>query len=89
MTEEQIHRVADVYLNFQTEDKFSSIATVEDILANDAKLSIPLYVQSFAEAEEKVAVEDAIAEWIEASAICAEECQSIVNLIEGGKTDAV
>lgn len=89
MTEEQIRRVANAYLNYQTEERFSSIATIEEILANDAKLSIPLYVQNFTEADDTIAVEDAIAEWMEAAAICSEECQSVVNLIEGGNTDVI
>ena len=89
MTEEQILRVANTYLGYQNEDRFSAIAPLEEILSNDAKLSIPLYVHNYTEADDTIAVEDAIAEWMEASALCSEECQLVAKLIERGDTHAV
>ena len=81
MTDDQIHKVSDAYLKYGEEEGFSAIASVEDILSNDAKLSIPLYVRSVSTSSDNINIDDAIAEWMEASAVCAEECQILIDMI--------
>ena len=83
MTDEQIGRIAHAYLTFSETPGFSAIASTDDVLENDAKLSIPLYVHSANESTEDVDIEDAIAEWMDAVALRAEACQEVISLIQG------
>jgi len=39
-----IEKITSAYRNFKNEDMFCSVATIGEILSNNAKLSIPLYV---------------------------------------------
>ena len=47
MTAEHIEKIADTYWNRKTVDKFSHVATYEEIKDNDYNLNIPRYVDTF------------------------------------------
>ena len=83
MTDVQIERIAKAYLTYKEEERFSAIADIETILNNDGKLSIPLYVLNPTIEEENVDLDDAIAEWMEASVVSREMCNMLVDMIEG------
>jgi len=62
LTPEHIAHIASTYLNFEPEAGYSTIATIDEIAAQDFKLSIPLYVKK--EASEKGPdLATALADW--------------------------
>ena len=52
LTEENIQKIVDTYKARQTTDKYSYLATLEEIAENDYNLNIPRYVDTFEEEEE-------------------------------------
>lgn len=61
-----ISKIASAYSNFETIPGFSNISTVDEIAANDSKLSIALYVHGSDNGEIKN-IDDAITDWVESS----------------------
>ncbi len=61
---DHIQKIVDTYLSRTNEDKYSHVASLADIKANDYNLNIPRYVDTF-EAEEAIDL-DAIAEQLKA-----------------------
>lgn len=57
LTEEHIDEIMDVYQNFDTVDKYSYVATLDEIKENDYNLNIPRYVDTFEE-EDPVDMEE-------------------------------
>jgi len=45
LTDDHITRIADVYRDFCSTDGFASVASLDEVRANDNNLSIPLYVR--------------------------------------------
>jgi len=56
LREEDIQRIVEAYEKYETQDKFSYVATPEEIKENDYNLNIPRYVDTFEE-EEPVDIE--------------------------------
>jgi type I restriction enzyme M protein len=52
LRDEDIKKTVQAYLNRQTSDKYSYLATFEEIKENDFNLNIPRYVDTFEEEEE-------------------------------------
>lgn len=52
LTEEDINRIVDAYINRVDIDKFAHVASIEEIKENDYNLNIPRYVDTFDEPEE-------------------------------------
>lgn len=52
LTPENIQKIVDTYKARETTDKYSYLATVEEIAENDYNLNIPRYVDTFEEEEE-------------------------------------
>lgn len=52
LREEDIQKITDTYLNFKTIDKYSYVATPEEVKENEYNLNIPRYVDTFEEEEE-------------------------------------
>jgi type I restriction enzyme M protein len=52
LRDEDIERIVKTYQDFQPVDKYSALATLEDIQAADYNLNIPRYVDAFEEEEE-------------------------------------
>jgi len=70
LEEEHIQKIAQTYAEFEARDGFSSIATIEQILAYGSKLSIPLYVSGtngVEDAEVLYSVEEALDGWLGSS----------------------
>ena len=55
------------YLNFEEIEGFSKIVKTDEVLKNDAKLSIPLYVKPKKDESEKKPLKELIAEWQQSS----------------------
>lgn len=56
LTGENISKITDVYLNRKTVEKYSYLATLQEIAENDYNLNIPRYVDTF-EAEPEIDIE--------------------------------
>jgi len=50
LTEEHIDKIVNTYLNREVIDKYSNVATLEEVKANDYNLNIPRFVNTFEEA---------------------------------------
>lgn len=49
LREEDIQRIVETYERYETEDKYSYVATIDEIRDNDFNLNIPRYVDTFEE----------------------------------------
>lgn len=54
LTPENIQKIVETYKARQTTDKYSYLATLEEIAENDYNLNIPRYVDTFEEEEEEI-----------------------------------
>lgn len=57
LREADIQRIVDAYENYENEDKFSYVASIDEIKENDYNLNVPKYVDTFEE-EEMVDMEE-------------------------------
>ncbi len=64
LTEEHVNKIVQTYLNRETIDKYSYVATLDEVKENDYNLNIPRYVDTFEEEEpvDLQAVSERIAE---------------------------
>ena len=51
LTEEHVNKIVQTYLNRETVDKYSYVATLDEVKENDYNLNIPRYVDTFEEEE--------------------------------------
>ena len=51
LQDEDVDRIVDAYINRKTVDKFSYVATIDEVKENDWNLNIPRYVDTFEEEE--------------------------------------
>lgn len=51
MTDEDVNKIVETYRNRETIDKFSYVASLDEIKENDYNLNIPRYVDTFEEEE--------------------------------------
>jgi type I restriction enzyme M protein len=74
LSDSHLQRVVAAYEAFKDEPGFAAVATLADLRAKDANLSIPLYVSSASKAEQESAkygvdgLDKALAEWLDSSA---------------------
>ncbi len=62
LEDDHINKIASAYYDYKEINEFSKIATIEEIMDNDGKLSISLYVRGEL-AEETMSSNDAISDW--------------------------
>ena len=85
LEDSHIQKIASTYHSFSEVPGFSAIGTIDDIHANNSKLSIQLYVEAAgADEESAVEMEDALEEWIDNSSLAQRECKTLVEMLEGG-----
>jgi type I restriction enzyme M protein len=85
LTTEHIEHIASTYLNFEPEAGYSTIATIDEIAAQDFKLSIPLYVKK--EASEKGPdLVTALAAWRTTSTELRKSAQELFALLDSQVT---
>lgn len=83
---EHIKRIVDVYVKYVTEVGFSSVATQEEIAANNYSLGIPKYVAGeIEETEDEMDLEDAIYSWMCSSSRMQAEYSNLNELIRRDK----
>jgi type I restriction enzyme M protein len=81
LTPEHIEHIASTYLNFEPEVGYSTIATIDEIAAQDFKLSIPLYVKK--EVSEKGPdLDTALADWQSSSKKLRISAQELFALLD-------
>jgi len=86
LEDSHIEKIASTYKKFSTVDGFSSVATIDEISANDFKLSIALYVRGNGPAG-GTNIEGAIDAWSK-SAVSVREQYAILNtMIKAGEND--
>ena len=81
-----IQKIANAYLNYATIDGFSAVATIDEIAANESKLSIALYVRKTGGGEE-INIDDAIDAWKTSAATVRMEYEKLNQLIKAGEND--
>ena len=93
LEEEHIQKIAQTYCDFANQDGFSAIATIDQIIANGSKLSIPLYVDGSSnnEDEEKsYSIEEALDAWLGCSDTFRESYETLKYMLfeNGGDANA-
>ena len=69
LEERHIQKIASAYQDYEDEDGFSKIVTIDDIAKNNFSLSIPLYVNNSAKVEDEEArfISEYYEDWLSAS----------------------
>ena len=81
LREEDIDKIIKTYQNREVIDKYSNIATLEEVKANDYNLNIPRYVDTF-EAEEEINLEAVSQELVEVAKALDANAQTITNFCQ-------
>ncbi len=82
-----IQKIANIYHNYIEVEGFSAIACMDELVANENKLSIPLYVKNTGIVDVHN-VDEAVAEWIKSSSMIHEEFNKLSEMIKAGETNA-
>ena len=85
LTTEHIEHIASTYLNFEPEAGYSTIATIDEIVAQDFKLSIPLYVKKEA-SKNGSDLATALADWRASSTELRNSAQVLLSLLDSQVT---
>lgn len=93
LEEDHIQKIAQTYADFRVEEGFSSIATIEQIIDYDSKLSIPLYVTGSGTNEDEetlFTLEEALDRWIGSSDVFRESYETLKFMLfeNGGDENA-
>ena len=89
LEDSHINKIADAYHNFKEIDQFAAIGTKEEILANDGKLSVPLYVKGVTAADVKT-IPNAASDYISSMLSVRSAYESLNDLIiSGGDNSAL
>lgn len=87
---EHLERIAQTYATFTQEDGFSYVASLTEIAANDANLSIPLYVRRPGAArsgDQSLALYEAIEKWLENSAALRVSMTDLMSTLREANND--
>lgn len=85
LEQSHIEHIAGIYHTFAVEEGFSFIATKEQILKNNASLSIPLYVRkggSVDEAQAELLLEESLDVWLQSSKELHISMNELLNMLE-------
>lgn len=82
LEDRHIERIANVYASYSPEEGFSAIASIEDILSNEGKLSIALYVRG-AGNEDDIDIDNAVEEWNASATQASTEYSKLIDMIGG------
>lgn len=85
LTDEHITHIADTYKNYREEEGFSAVVSVEEIAKNNYLLSLPLYVRSEVQEEQKQqkSLSECIADWQESSGELKESYSELKSVLGG------
>jgi len=84
-----IEKIANAYNRFVDEDKFCSVRTTGDVLSNDSKLSIPLYVTMDVKCvdDDETTLGDHYGEWMATSDTIHELLNPVIGIIGGNQDE--
>lgn len=85
---DHIAKIAGTYAEYKTIEGFSAVASVDEIILNDSKLSIALYVRKAGGGEE-INIDDAIDAWKTSATTVRMEYEKLNQLIKAGDTDGM
>ena len=86
LEDNHIEKIVSTYKGFEEIEGFSAIATVDEILKNNGKLSIALYVRGAKEDEDnEFSFEDAVSEWLTGSALMHETLTDLADMMAEGQ----
>jgi len=88
LEDHHIEKIANAYLNYESIDGFSATATIDEIAANQYRLSIPLYVDRGTGGDDHENLDEAISEYIERSEAAMNSSNLLASMITGGEEDA-
>jgi type I restriction enzyme M protein len=83
LTPANINRIASAYRTFNSEPNFATIATIEQIVANNNNLSIPLYVQRIVNSANSVDLPGVLQVWRESSTDLRIATAELLKLLAG------
>ena len=81
LSTDDISRISDVYHNYVEEPNFSRVVSNEDILKNNASLSITLYIPQLGDISEDVDCVESVQDWISASANMNKEFDKLISML--------
>ena len=80
-----IAKIAETYSEFKIENGFSAVATIDDVIGNGGKLSIPLYVRdNTGVTVSKEEIESAANEWLDGTGTLHANFEKLNSLLNGG-----
>ena len=82
-----IQKIAKTYDDYVEIEGFSAIASKDEILSNDGKLSIALYTNPETEIKEGIPVDIAVSEWASASESSSSEYSKLMELLGGDSVE--
>lgn len=87
LEDSHIEKIANVFTNFEVVDKFSYVASLPEITANDYELTISLYVTDDV-GEPAKPIEVTLPAWVESIRNTRDAYNKLNQLLVGGETDA-
>lgn len=83
LDEDHIQKIAQAYIDFTVQKGFSAIATIDQILENGSKLTIPLYVKTTGETdvEESYSLDEALDSWLSSSDAFRESYETLTYML--------
>jgi type I restriction enzyme M protein len=67
LEQNHIERIYNAYKAYQDQDDFCKVVSIEDVLAHKASLNMALYVSNVDNSQERISLDDAIANWSDSS----------------------
>ena len=86
LEEEHIIKIANAYKDYSVIEGFSAVASIEDIAANNSKLSIALYVRNSGGGD-IIDIDDAIESWRDSANKVRSEYEKLNELIKAGESN--
>ncbi len=82
LEDSHIDKISSVYASFKVVEGFSAIATTEEILSNNAKLSIALYVHDTTSVmDDEMSIDDTLSDWIASSGAVQDCYEEILTML--------
>ena len=81
LEDKHIEHISSAYENYIDEDKYSKVATIDEIAANDYSLNIALYARDEIETEPVLSIEESVDDWLTQQIVSNDNIQKLINLL--------
>ncbi len=88
LEDRHIQKITSAYRKFENDVGFATVASIKEILANNSRLSIALYVRGESGDEIKD-IETAVLDYLKAVSLSGNTCQELIKMISGGDLSAL